>query len=94
MIGLIIASYGFGSTFAALINAKVMYMFKKKTLLYISLVFFFLATVSFGILDRIDDIETFKVVSLVSRFIMGFMSGSSSTIIFSLLPILYPGEVS
>ena len=25
---------------------------------------------------------------------MGFMSGSSSTIIFSLLPILYPGEVS
>ena len=55
MIGLILASHGIGQTLSALIYAKLMYMFNKKTLLYSNLIVCCIGTLVFGMLDQIDD---------------------------------------
>lgn len=78
---------------ASLIFGKIMHLFNKKHLLYIGIILASVSTLSFGLLDLINDKYLLLVLGFTIRFILGFTVGLVGTIIYGLVPILYPDTV-
>jgi len=93
MLGFIFGSFDLGAVISSLIYGKIMFFFGKKKLLYINMIFCTLGTVSFGILNLVENLALFTAIACISRIISGFMSGGIVTIIFGFLPTLYPEEL-
>ena len=78
---------------ASLIFGKIMHLFNKKHFLYIGIILASLSTLSFGLLDFINHTYLLLVLGFTIRFILGFTVGIIGTIIYGLVPVLYPDTV-
>ncbi len=79
---------------ASLLFLRLTPLFSKKTLLYFSVLSCGLSTLLFGLLDHIPSNTLYVAAGSGVRAVTGFMSGGCCTLLFSLVPLLYPGRVT
>ena len=89
LIGLIFSVFPLGSIIPSLIFAKMMKVWGRIKLLFISCLLLGISTILFGLLDRIDSTSVFLALAITSRIVQGMACGGFCTVAYAIIALLY-----
>ena len=93
-IGLIMSSFQIGQMISSLLLGKLMHLFKKSHLLYLSIFLLGFSNILFGFAILIDNNRLFLITSVITRLIIGFTSSATKTTVVSLILTLFPEKAN
>ena len=92
-VGVVFGLFPFGGFFTSCLAGKIMRFYKKDKLLLIFLIITCVSKFLFGCVYFIEDSNTFLIVSIVARLILGFSFTAFQTVSISLIPETWPDQI-